>query len=162
MQQGRIRRYLRHGMLPQLRVFEAVARLGSFTRAAEELHLAQPTVSMQLKKLSATLELELFEQRGRRLVLTPAGEALRAVCEELQGVFDRAESTLAAFRQPKTPMLRIAAEPEVRPHAARLLATYCAAHPGVQASLTQLGHRRTRTGAPRSAQADAPAPGGLD
>lgn len=46
----------RHGMLPQLAVFEAAARLwGHFTRAAESLHLAQPTVSTQIRKLSETL-----------------------------------------------------------------------------------------------------------
>ena len=57
MQQGKIRRYLKHGMLPQLRVFEAVARHGSFTRAAEELYLAQPTVSVQIRKLTETVGL---------------------------------------------------------------------------------------------------------
>src|SRR6187431_3110555 len=63
------RRFFRHGLLPQLMVFDAVARLGSVTRAAEELHLAQPTVSLQLKKLADTLDVTLFEQRGRRLHL---------------------------------------------------------------------------------------------
>ncbi len=53
--------------LDSLRAFEAAARHLSFTRAAEELHLAQPTVSMQLKKLSHALELRLFEPDGRRL-----------------------------------------------------------------------------------------------
>ena len=52
MPRARLRRFFRHGLLPQLLVFEAVARLGSVTRAAEELHLAQPTVSLQLKKLA--------------------------------------------------------------------------------------------------------------
>ena len=52
MSRVRSRRLFRHGLLPQLLVFEAVARLGSVTRAAEELHLAQPTVSLQLKKLA--------------------------------------------------------------------------------------------------------------
>jgi len=56
MPRARLRRFFRHGLLPQLIVFEAVARLGSVTRAAEELHLAQPTVSLQLKKLAETLE----------------------------------------------------------------------------------------------------------
>ena len=72
MSRVRTRRLFRHGLLPQLIVFEAVARLGSVTRAAEELHLAQPTVSLQLKKLSEALEVQLFEQRGRRLHLTGA------------------------------------------------------------------------------------------
>jgi DNA-binding transcriptional LysR family regulator len=73
-----LRRYFRHGLFPQLVVFEAVARLGSVTRAANELHLAQPTVSMQLKKLSQTLEVTLFEPDGRGVRITPAGEALLA------------------------------------------------------------------------------------
>jgi len=61
MSRTRLRRYFRHGLLPQLMVFETVARLGSVTRAAEELHLAQPTVSTQLKKLSSTLGVVLLE-----------------------------------------------------------------------------------------------------
>ena len=52
MRPSRIHRYVRHGTLPQLAVFEASARLRSFTRAAEELHLAQPTVSAQIRKSS--------------------------------------------------------------------------------------------------------------
>ena len=56
-----LRRYFRHGILPQLMVFEAVARHASVTKAAEALHLAQPTVSIQLKKLAETLDLQLFE-----------------------------------------------------------------------------------------------------
>ena len=52
MLRTKIRKYLKHGTLRQLSVFEAVARLGSFTRAAQELHMAQPTVSVQIKKLS--------------------------------------------------------------------------------------------------------------
>jgi DNA-binding transcriptional LysR family regulator len=71
-----IKRYLRHGMLPQLAVFEAVARLSSFTKAADELHLAQPTVSAQIKKLADNLQIPLFEQIGKRIYLTPAGENL--------------------------------------------------------------------------------------
>lgn len=135
MSRAKLRRYFRHGLFPQLTVFEAVARLGSVTRAAEELHLAQPTVSMQLKKLSQALELVLFETRGRRLHLTPAGESLREVCAELLQLFTRAEEKLSPFRCRDRELLRLAAEPEARPIAARLLAEFCARHPGVQATL---------------------------
>ena len=64
---NRVQRYLKHGSLPQLAVFEACARLGNFTRAAEELHMAQPTVSTQIRKLSETIGLPLFEQIGKRI-----------------------------------------------------------------------------------------------
>ena len=135
MPRSALRRYFRHGLFPQLMVFEAVARLGSVTRAAEELHLAQPTVSTQLKKLAQTLDATLFEQQGRGLVRTPAGRELQEVCAELFGVLERAEQRLAAVRNPAPEVLRIAAAPAARPSAARLLAEFCARHPGVQASL---------------------------
>jgi DNA-binding transcriptional LysR family regulator len=140
MSRARLRRFFRHGLLPQLFVFEAVARLGSVTRAAAELHLAQPTVSLQLKKLADTLGLALFEQRGRRLHLTPGGHALREACDELFHLLARTESRLDAFRAPPAQLLRLAAEPEARETAARLIAAFCSRHPGIQASL-QLAER---------------------
>src|SRR5262245_46437874 len=95
MSRAKLRRFFRHGLLPQLFVFEAVARLGSVTKAAAELHLAQPTVSLQIKKLADTLELTLFEQQGRSLQITPAGRALHEVCRELSALFARAEDLLS-------------------------------------------------------------------
>ncbi len=95
MVQTKIRRYLKHGTLPQLSVFEAVARLGSFTKAAEELYMAQPTVSVQMKKLSETVGLPLIEQIGKGIYLTEAGRVLQASCHD---VF----STLASSLSVKT------------------------------------------------------------
>ena len=99
MSRVRTRRLFRHGLLPQLLVFEAVARLGSVTRAAHELHLAQPTVSLQMKKLAAALEVQLFEQRGRNLHLTGAGRALLESCDELIQCLLRADQRLEAWRK---------------------------------------------------------------
>jgi DNA-binding transcriptional LysR family regulator len=137
MSRAKLRRFFRHGLLPQLFVFEAVARLGSVTRAAAELHLAQPTVSQQIRKLSETLELTLFRQQGRNLQITPAGRALHEVCKELSALFVRAEDLLATFRGPggTAESLRLAAEPEARAVAARLIASFCARNPGVQVGL---------------------------
>jgi DNA-binding transcriptional LysR family regulator len=98
----KLARYFRHGLFPQLAVFDAVARLGSVTRAAQELHLAQPTVSTQLKKLSRALDLTLYEAHGRGLRLTQAGQALAGACAELMALVARTERTLAAYRpQPR-------------------------------------------------------------
>ncbi len=134
-----LRRYFRHGLFPQLMVFEAVARRRSVTRAAEELHLAQPTVSTQLKKLSETVGLTLFEQRGRGLQLTPAGRELQAACEDLFGLIERTEEQLAALRAPQADVLRVAAAPGARRLAARLVAGFCLRHPGSQVSLHVAG-----------------------
>lgn len=130
-----LRRYFRHGLLPQLMVFEAVSRLENATRAAEELHLAQPTVSTQMKKLSGTLGMQLVEHHGKRLRLTPAGEALAAASQEMLELFARLEMRLAVLRAKRPGPLRIAAVPAGRHLAARLLAAFCARHPGVQAGL---------------------------
>ncbi len=130
-----LRRFFRHGMFPQLMGFEAVSRLGSVTRAAEELHLAQPTVSTQLKKLAQSLDVALFEQQGRGLVLTHAGRELQHVCIELFGLFERAEARLTALRSPRAEVLRIVAAPSTRQPAARLVAAICSRCSGVQASL---------------------------
>jgi LysR family transcriptional regulator, low CO2-responsive transcriptional regulator len=130
-----LRRYLRHGLFPQLMVFEAVARLGSVTKAAEALHLAQPTVSVQLKKLAEALELQLFVQRGRQLYLTRGGEELLSSCEELIDLLLRTETRLSAVRGGEGEKLRIGAASGARQLAARMLASFCARHPGIQASL---------------------------
>lgn len=73
----------RNATLRQLQVFESIARNQSFTKAAKELHLTQPTVSMQVKKLSEVLDAPLFEQIGRKVYLTPAGQALYEAAEAI-------------------------------------------------------------------------------
>lgn len=101
MRQSRIRRYLKHGTLPQLRVFDAVTRHGSFTRAAEELYMAQPTVSVQMKKLAETVGAPLFEQEGRRIQLTAAGRELHSACEDIFRTLSEVEAALSDIRELK-------------------------------------------------------------
>ena len=88
MKASRLRRYFRHGMFPQLIAFEACIRHGSVTRAAEELSLAQPTVSCLVKKLSDTLGAPLTATRDRRIEPTPLGVEVLALCHELFGAFE--------------------------------------------------------------------------
>ena len=85
-------------MLPQLAAFEAVVRLGSATRAAEALCMAQPTLSGHLRKLSEALGVRLFEQQGKRLVPTEAALVLLAGTREAFAALDRCEQVLASMR----------------------------------------------------------------
>ena len=94
-----LRRYLRHGTLPQLAAFEAVVRLGSATRAADALCVAQPTISGHLKKLGDALGVRLFDLHGKRLVPTAAALALLAATDEVSAVLARCEQTLGAYRE---------------------------------------------------------------
>lgn len=92
------RRYLRHGMLPQLAAFEAVVRLGSATHAAAALCIAQPTLSGHLRKLSEALEVRLFEKQGKRLVPTDAARVLLQAAREVFAAFTHCEQVLAGLR----------------------------------------------------------------
>jgi DNA-binding transcriptional LysR family regulator len=138
MQQNRIHRYMRHGMLPQLRVFQAVSRHGNFTRAAEELHIAQPTVSSHIKKLTETVGLPLLEHVGMRVHPTATGAALNAACEEILAVLARFEDTLSDLRELRSGTLRIAVGTTEKYIVPRLLAEFARRHPGIEASLQVL------------------------
>lgn len=135
MQQSKIRRYLKHGMLPQLCVFEAVVRLGSFTRAAEELYMAQPTVSVQIKKLTETIGLPLVEQAGKRVQPTAVGRELYGTCREIFESLSEVERTLSNLRGLKSGTLRVATSTAGKYFAPRLLAEFVKFHPGIEVAL---------------------------
>ncbi|HEU0289151.1 MAG TPA: LysR family transcriptional regulator [Burkholderiales bacterium] len=135
MQASRIRRYLRHGMLPQLQVFEAVTRNGSFTRAAEELFLAQPTVSGHIRKLTETVGLPLLEQVGKRVHPTSAGRELYGACQGIFRMLERVEDTFANMRGLKGGTLRLASATAGKWLATRMLAAFAEVNPDVEVSL---------------------------
>jgi hypothetical protein len=93
-----LRRYFRHGTLTQLAVFDAVARHQSFTRAGEELCLAQPTVSVQMKKLAQTVGMPLFLQKGRQMELTDAGRELHGAIDGMFTRLSQLEDRIAPLR----------------------------------------------------------------
>lgn len=84
--------------LRQLRVFTAVARHRSFTRAAEELHIAQPAVSMAVRKLEEELELTLLHRQEKRVALTAEGEVLLRHAERLLEQAQVAQDEMAELR----------------------------------------------------------------
>lgn len=135
MSQSKIRRYLRHGTFPQLSVFEAVARHGSFTRAAEELYMAQPTVSVQIKKLTETIGLPVLEQVGKSVRLTPVGKELQGACSEIFVTLKRFEQKVSDMRGMQTGSLHIAASTVAKYFASRSLAEFLKVHPGIDAKM---------------------------
>ena len=141
MPNANIRRYLRHGTLCQISTFEASARLGSLTRAARELSMAQPTASMHIKKLSEIIGAPLFEQVGKRIFLTESGRRLYATCDDMFRVLSDLESSLAEVRGLRSGQLRLAVSTAGKTVAARLLAAYARRYPNIDASL-QIQNRR--------------------
>jgi len=84
--------------LRQLKVFEAVARHLSFTRAAEELFLTQPAVSMQVKQLESHAGLPMFEQVGKKVSLTEAGREMQFYSRAIMQLLDEADDVLTCWR----------------------------------------------------------------
>lgn len=85
--------------LQQLELFLATARLGSFSAAAEALHLAQPSVSEQVRRLERELGVALFERVGRGVVLTEAGRVLRPHAERTLAEAEAARASVAEVRE---------------------------------------------------------------
>ena len=89
---------LRKATVHQLKIFETVARHLSFSRAAEELHLTQPAVSIQVKQLEDYAGSALVEQLGRRVYLTAAGREMLHHCRAIITQFREADEAMAQFR----------------------------------------------------------------
>ncbi len=89
---------MKNATLRQLKVFESVARLSSFSRAAEELHLTQPAVSTQIRKLEEHAGNALFEQFGKKIYLTPAGTELLQIGRDIIQQFEAAEIAMSQFK----------------------------------------------------------------
>lgn len=83
-----------HFTLRQLAVFESVARHLSYTRAAAELHLSQPAVSMQIRQLEGHLDIPLFEQVGKKIFLTEAGRELFHYSRSIRQQIDDLEQAI--------------------------------------------------------------------
>lgn len=126
--------------LHQLKVFEAVARHSSFTKAAEELLITQPTVSTQVKQLTQTVGLPLFEQIGKQLYLTEAGEALLATCQDIFERLDNLEMQVAALKGTKQGRLRLGVVSTAKYFVPRLLGYFCQHFPGIDIALQVTNH----------------------
>src|SRR6266511_4106415 len=121
----------------RLRVIDAVARHGSVTAAARELHYSQPSVTHHLARLEAQTGAQLLQRVGRGIRLTPAGQLLAERAAEIVGRIDAAGAELSAHVGLNAGRLRLAsfasANGSLVPAA---LATLAASHPGLDISLT--------------------------
>jgi LysR family transcriptional regulator, low CO2-responsive transcriptional regulator len=127
--------------LHQLKVFETVARNGSFTRAAEELFITQPTVSSQVKQLTTSVGLPLFEQIGKRLYLTDAGEELLLTCQDIFERLNNFEIKIADLKGTKQGQLNLAVITTAKYFIPRLLGSFCQNYPGIDVALQVTNHQ---------------------
>jgi DNA-binding transcriptional LysR family regulator len=121
--------------LRQLKVFAAVAKHLSFTKAAEELCLTQPAVSMQVKQLEHQLDVSLFEQLGTKIYLTDAGEEVYHYSRQITQQLEELEMVLANLKGLEKGKLKISVASTANYFAPMLLGTFCSRFPGVTVSL---------------------------
>jgi len=119
----------------QMQVFESIARNSSFTAAAEELFLTQPTVSMQIKKLTDTIGLPVFEQLGKRIFLTEAGQELLTATLSITDAFARFDMKIADMKGIKLGNLRLASVTTAEYLAPRILGEFSQHYPGIKVFL---------------------------
>ncbi|MDR7577562.1 MAG: LysR family transcriptional regulator [Armatimonadota bacterium] len=93
----------------QLKIFRTVVRAGSFSRAAEELRITQPSVSIQVRELERALGVELFEQIGKRIFLTEAGRVLDGYAVRILSLLEEAEQAVRDLRGAAAGSLRVGA-----------------------------------------------------
>lgn len=127
---------MRNVTIRQMRVFAAVARNLSFTRAAQELHLTQPAVSQQVSLLQEEVGMPLFEQIGRKIRLAPAGMELLRYATQITELLREAGETLAAMRGLKRGELKLGAVSTAKYFAPTLLSAFAPAYPEVTIKFT--------------------------
>lgn len=121
--------------LTQLRTFEAVARLGGITRAAETLHLAQPTVSTQLRELADAVGTALLVPAGRGVKLTDTGRALHETAKAIFAQWNTFEENAADLRGLKRGLLRIAGVSTTEYFLANMLKAFAKKFPLIEIDL---------------------------
>ncbi len=119
----------------QLKVFAAVAKHNGFTRAAEELHLSQPAVSMQVKQLEEHVGLPLFEQVGKTIFLTEAGHEMYHYACEIARQLKEAEEVIGALKGVQRGRLDISVASTANHFGTKLLAAFSHKHPSITIKL---------------------------
>ncbi|MGB8341295.1 MAG: LysR substrate-binding domain-containing protein [Chthoniobacterales bacterium] len=129
-----------------LRYFLAVAEAGSFSRAADRLGLSQPNISQQMRDLETALRVDLFQRRGKRILLTSAGQIFQ---EHAHGILRQIENFLqelsiepgqmrGALHLGVVPILNVALIPQ-------LLGMFAATHPGVSLNVEEISSTEIET-----------------
>src|SRR5512139_14683 len=126
---------MRRLTLRQFRVFEAVARHLSFSKAAAELHLSQPAVSMQVRGIEVILGLPLTEQLGKKIYLTEAGREVLHASRQITARLHDLQANLMQLRGIDSGRLNLAVTTTVSAVATDILARFRGRHPNVSIHL---------------------------
>lgn len=124
------------GTFRQLEILLAVYQGGSIKAASEALFLSQPTVSMQLKKLSEAIELPLYQQVGKKIKFTDAGIATVQTAKKILQSCEELDMQLSSLRGLKSGTLRLSVVTTAKYFIPHLLGPFCERYPGIDIQFT--------------------------
>lgn len=128
--------------LEQLRGFSEIAATGHFTRAAERLHIAQPTLSRQISALETELGMELLHRARGHIALTAAGERLLPLARRMLADAETARTEMAELAGLRRGRIRLGATPTLCTSlVAEVLAEFHARYPGIDIEILESGSR---------------------
>lgn len=133
---------LRHVTLHQMRIFHSLGRHLSFTRAAEELFLSQPAVSIQVKRLEESVGMPLVEQMGKRIFLTEVGKELFEACRDVLDRLRVLDEDMTGLEEGVRGPLNLAAITTSKYFMPHLLGAFLREHPAVEPRLTVTNQTR--------------------
>lgn len=119
----------------QLRLFLALADTGSVSAAAKTMHVTQPTASMQLKEVTQSVGLPLYEFIGKKIYLTDVGKELAATARSVAQSWDSFEQSVDGMKGLSRGKLRVAVVSTAKYFMPRLIGSFCAKYPAIDVSL---------------------------
>ncbi len=131
--------------LEDMRIFAAVARHKSFTRAAAELYTTQPSVSRHIKQLTETVGTPLFEYVDNRIQLTPAGEELLIIYKEIFQCLEDFDTKVIDLKSIEQGQLKVSAVKTLKYIMPRLLQSFCQIHPDIRIAFEFTNHEEIMT-----------------
>lgn len=120
----------------QLQLFSALVETKSVSKTAERLFIAQPSVSIQLKKLSELLNVELYNQQGKQIVITEAGLAVYKIAQQIAHNFENLAIELNAFNGLQAGTLRLCIVSTAQNFMPKILGPFCRKYPNINVELT--------------------------
>lgn len=126
---------MKNATFRQLRVFNEVAKHLSFIRAAENLHLTPPAITMQIKELEGHIGLPLFDRSGKKISLTTGGEYMLVFARKILATIKDAEDAAARLKRAETGVLTIGMVGTAKYFMMNLLAQFRENHTGVEIQL---------------------------
>ena len=144
---------MKNATFRQLRVFNEVARHLSFVRAAENLHLTPPAVTMQVKELEGHVGMPLFDRKGKQVSLTTTGEYMLVYARKILATVKDAEDAAARLQRAETGVLTIGFVSTAKYFLMNMLADFRNLHPGVDIQIL-IGNRDQLVGMLQNSEVD--------